>query len=329
MYGPDVDTRSWADGRIPEELLSGEGPRPLVWVQETTEKDVMPEVLPAADDAGLDRFGEPGPLIGVFGGGSDPSIPLTLNDDTDDFLTAEGGMNDSDLLLGDTDDRGDMAVVARPQFGGDRVVPGLMNGRERELRVEVDGQIPEAGLSDEKAGGDRPLVLPGADDAEPLTGKDGGRPEVLPGADDGDHWILKDEGEPLVLPGAAPDEVLIAKDGGGPEVLPAVDDVVTSAKAFDGPEVLPAMADDRVAPEVLPVMDDGFVLTDKVGELPPVMPTMDEFDVALLSLTEMQQARELMMALVRENPLDASRDSLTLLDDWSGVAPPSRDEVWA
>jgi len=162
---------------------------------------------------------------------------------------------------------------------------------------------------DEKAGGDRPLVLPGADD--------------------GDHWILKDEGEPLVLPGAAPDEVLIAKDGGGPEVLPAVDDVVTSAKAFDGPEVLPAMADDRVAPEVLPVMDDGFVLTDKVGELPPVMPTMDEFDVAILSLTEMQQARELMMALIRENPLDASRDSLTLLDDWSGVAQPSRDDVWA
>jgi len=329
MYGSDVDATAWADGRIPDELLSGEGPRPLVWVQETMEKDVMPEVLPAADDAGLDRFGEPGPLIGVFGGGSDPSIPLTLNDDTDDFLTAVGGMNDSDLLFSDLGDRVDVAAVARPQFNGDRVMPGLMNGGERELRIEADGWIPEAGLSDEKAGWDRPLVLLGADDAQPVTVKDGDQPEVLPGADDGDHWILKDEGEPLVLPGAAPDEVLIAKDGGGPEVLPAVDNVVTGAKAFDGPEVLPAMADDRVAPEVLPVMDDGFVLTDKVGELPPVMPAMDEFDVALLSLTEMQQARELMMALIRENPLDASRDSLTLLDDWSGVAPPSREEVWA
>jgi Ca2+-binding RTX toxin-like protein len=343
MYGPDVDASAWADGRIPEELLSGEGPRPLVWVQETTEKDVMPEVLPAADDAGLDRFGEPGPLIGVFGGGSDPSIPLTLDGDSEDFLTTVGGTNGGDLLTGDTGDRVDVAVVARPQFGGDRVVPGLMNGRERELRVESDGRMPEPVLPDEKAGGDRPLVLPGADDAEPLTVKDGGRPEVLPGADDGDYWILKDVGEPLVLPGAAPDEVLIAKDGGGPEVLPAVDDVVGGAKAFDGPEVLPAAPVDKFlveaevlpplpsdyfsaeVPEVLPALDDGFLVTGKLDDLPPVMPTlpdeMEGWDVAAVIRPSSET-----LALILEGAEHPYGQSLTLLDE--RPTAPSKSDAW-
>ena len=41
-----------------------------------------------------------------------------------------------------------------------------------------------------------------------------------------------------------------------------------------------------------------------------------------------EQARELMMALVRENPFNSFGDSLTLLDDWSGVAAPSKDDVF-
>ena len=59
MYGPDVDTRAWADGRIPEALLSGgvwSGERPLV-LPGPTEDDFLtakdgggPEVLPVAED---------------------------------------------------------------------------------------------------------------------------------------------------------------------------------------------------------------------------------------------------------------------------------------
>jgi Ca2+-binding RTX toxin-like protein len=67
MYGPDVDTRAWADGRIPEALLSGgawSGERPLVlpgpagddvliardgdgWVWKN---DDAPLILPGAED---------------------------------------------------------------------------------------------------------------------------------------------------------------------------------------------------------------------------------------------------------------------------------------
>jgi Ca2+-binding RTX toxin-like protein len=137
----------------------------------------------------------------------------------------------------------------------------------------------------------------------------GGNPVAAPAAD-----------VPQVLPAQAVDKASVE-----PEVLPIAPGDFAKE---NGAEVLPAMADEGVSPEVLPVMDDGFVLTGKFGELPPVMPIMDEFDVTLLSLTEMQQARELMMAQIRENPLDASRDSLILLDDWSGVAPPSRGEAW-
>jgi hypothetical protein len=218
-----------------------------------------------------------------------------------------------------------------------------MNGRERELRVESDGRMPEPVLPDEKAGGDRPLVLPGADDAEPLTVKDGGRPEVLPGADDGDYWILKDVGEPLVLPGAAPDEVLIAKDGGGPEVLPAVDDVVGGAKAFDGPEVLPAAPVDKFlveaevlpplpsdyfsaeVPEVLPALDDGFLVTGKLDDLPPVMPTlpdeMEGWDVAAVIRPSSET-----LALILEGAEHPYGQSLTLLDE--RPTAPSKSDAW-
>ena len=73
MYGPDVDTRAWADGRIPEALLSGgawSGERPLV-LPGPAGDDVLiardgggPEVLPAADDGdGWVRKNDDAPLI--------------------------------------------------------------------------------------------------------------------------------------------------------------------------------------------------------------------------------------------------------------------------
>ena len=58
MYGPDVDTRAWADGRIPEALLSGGeagGPRPLVLprADDTSYQGAkgsdQPEVLPGSE----------------------------------------------------------------------------------------------------------------------------------------------------------------------------------------------------------------------------------------------------------------------------------------
>ncbi len=95
------------------------------------------------------------------------------------------------------------------------------------------------------------------------------------------------------------------------------------------PQVLPARAADKdsgFSPEVLPAEDDGFVLTGKFDHLPPVMPAIDEAGPS--SRTEMEQTRELMMALIRENHLVNSSDSLTLAEGGSGVAPPSRGDVW-
>lgn len=59
MYGPDVDTRAWTDGRIPEALLSGgawDGERPLVLPGAAGDEFLIakdsdsPLVLPGADD---------------------------------------------------------------------------------------------------------------------------------------------------------------------------------------------------------------------------------------------------------------------------------------
>ncbi len=77
MYGPDVDTRAWVDGRIPEALLSGgawSGERPLVLPGPAGDDFVMardggrPEVLPGAEDVfvvGAKDFDRPEVLPGV------------------------------------------------------------------------------------------------------------------------------------------------------------------------------------------------------------------------------------------------------------------------
>jgi hypothetical protein len=61
MYGPDVDARAWADGRIPEALLSlgtSGDERPLVLpgpagdAPLTAKDGPKPEVLPLPDDGG-------------------------------------------------------------------------------------------------------------------------------------------------------------------------------------------------------------------------------------------------------------------------------------
>ena len=51
----------------------------------------------------------------------------------------------------------------------------------------------------------------------------------------------------------------------------------------------------------------------------------------LTSFPEPEMARELLLTLARENLLELnfSGDSFTLPDDWSGIASPSRADVWA
>ncbi len=119
-----------------------------------------------------------------------------------------------------------------------------------------------------------------------------------------------------------------------PQVFPAF----ASDKAAPEPEVLPTSSDDSFlflsskdqgSPEVLPGMDDSFVLTAKFEE-PPVMPAAEgEFDGVGL-VRDMAFARDLLLSLAREDPLNpnVSADGLTLFDDGSGIASPTRPDVW-
>ncbi len=66
---------------------------PQVWGQETGTKDLMPEVLPGADDDDRGGIGDARTGPGLFGGGADPWIPLTLDEAGDGFLTVTGDLN--------------------------------------------------------------------------------------------------------------------------------------------------------------------------------------------------------------------------------------------
>ena len=225
----------------------------------------------AASDHWVNRDVDPWLTVMDDGGilfDPDGSFDFGLSDADADVFVATGERADTPLVLpgetvvdrldistplGRLTDRDGMSAVESPRFGDERVMPSRINGPEREIRAEADGRMPEAGLSDEKAGADRPLVLPGADDTEPLSGKDGGRPEVLPGADDGDRWIWKDEGEPLVLPRADDTIFQAAKGFDQPEVLPGPDE--PAPFAFD-----PAILPDPWSGQMLTVDEQGVVV---------------------------------------------------------------------
>ena len=170
-------------------------------------------------------------------------------------------------------------------------------------------------------------------------------PQVLPGAPDD----MAEDGEAQVLPAATAD---LAKEG-DPQTLPGETAAVTAlvrdeigrmdfairdrdseerTSLFRDPAddgyLFVSMADGEL-PQFLPAVDDGFILTGEFDGLAPVMPTLtDDFDAGIPSLTEMEHARELLMSLVRENPLNAFGDSLTLQDDWSGTTTPSKGDIW-
>jgi hypothetical protein len=97
MYGPDVDTRAWADGQIPEALLSGGA-----WDEE------RPLVLPgpAGDDV----------LIAKDGGG--PEVLLAAGDG-DGWVWRN---DDAPLVLPGAED---VFVVSGKGFDGPEVLPGI------------------------------------------------------------------------------------------------------------------------------------------------------------------------------------------------------------
>ncbi len=190
----------------------------------------------------------------LYGGGGDDTITGGAGHDIidggagNDTVVVSGAFSDYRLLQSGDDyilkgpDGGDkLTNVETIRFGDGRVLElNRMYGPDVDTRAWADGRIPETLLSGEHVSGDQPLVLPGAQDPDPLIGKYGDRPEVLPRSDDSDHWVWKNKDAPLVLPGPEDEFVVNTKGFVGPEVLPGIDDSrPAGAKGFDQPEVLP------------------------------------------------------------------------------------------
>ena len=156
-----------------------------------------------------------------------------------------------------------------------------------------------------------------------------GEAQVLPAASDD----VAKEGGPQTLPGETAAFSPLVREGiGRMDFAIRNSDREETVSWFDDPAddgyLFVSMADGDL-PQVLPAVDDGFVLTAKFDETAPVMPTLtDAFDVGIHSITEMELARDLLVSLTWENSLNTSGDGLILLDDWSGIAPPSKDDVW-
>jgi hypothetical protein len=117
MYGPDIDTRAWADGRIPEALLSGgswSAERPLVLPGRAGD-DVLiakdgggPEVLPGADEGGGWAW-------------KDDDAPLVLPGAEDVFVVSAKAFDGHEVLPG-VDDWTSAGVKGSDRF---EVLPGL------------------------------------------------------------------------------------------------------------------------------------------------------------------------------------------------------------
>ncbi len=97
--GPDLGPQVWVQEAgtkdLMPEVLPGaddEEPDPQVWGQETGTKEPVPEVLPGADADDRGGIGDARTGPGLFGGGADPWIPLTLDEAGDGFVTVTGGL---------------------------------------------------------------------------------------------------------------------------------------------------------------------------------------------------------------------------------------------
>ena len=136
---------------------------------------------------------------------------------------------------------------------------------------------------------------------------------------------------PQVLPGATELTTPVRGEWTGADFTPPDGDVAQTVFLFDGPVddgylFVPGM--DTGSPEVLPAIDDDFILAAKF-EGPPVMPTPDaEFDVAGL-VKEIEFAQGLLFSGAGNSPNPhVSADGLTVYDDWSAFAAPTRHDVW-
>lgn len=264
-----------------------------------------------------------------------------------------GGAGDDTLIGGADDDTLD---------GGDGTDTAVYSGNRAAYTITVSGGVttvtgPEGTdtLSNVErlqfadtvtnAAGD-PLATPAAAEPQVLPAIAGekavGGFEVHPAA----LGDMAKEAGPEVLPSAPGD---MAKDS-GPQVLPVETDVFpTPVRAVPNPVSLegdfaatlsmfshPASMEGRrsvgvdpTSPEVLPIMDDDFVLMDKM-ESPPVLPPL-EGDVDTLGLVkDMDFALGLLQVPGVGNGSNPylSADGLTVYEDWSGLPDSTRNDVW-
>jgi serralysin len=103
---------------------------PQVWVLETHDKALMPEVLPGAGDEVRDGFWDITPLPGVFGGGADPWVPLTVDEAGDSFLTGPDHLSH--------DEAGPLVLPRQP---GDHSEPGELFTFTRLTRADHVARI--------------------------------------------------------------------------------------------------------------------------------------------------------------------------------------------
>jgi hypothetical protein len=273
------------------------------------------------------------------------SIENVIGSTHGDFIVGTGGANVIDGGTG-TDTvafSGNRAAYTISLAGGVTTITGP-DGTDSLTNVErlrfADGLFDISGNPVPASSAEAPQVLPALTDdkvpsgpevlpAAPVDTSKSGQAEVLPAmTDDGRKADFAQ-----VLPGEAIEVTMSGRDQlQRVDWAPRDGNTADTLFQFDGPAddgYLLAGLGEGTGPQVLPAMDDGFLLTAKFDSFPPVMPVLDSFDTGGVTVTEMEQARELMMALVRENPLDGFGDNLTLLDDWSGVTAPSRGDVWA
>ncbi len=160
----------------------------------------------------------------VFGGAGDDLITGGAGNDIidggagHDVVIVSGVAADYRLMMkGDTfilkgpDGRDSLTNVETIRFGDGRELElNRMYGAGLDATGWADGRIPEHLLSDGTPGGpligDRPEVMPGADDAGPVWSKGFDQPEVMPTAE-GDFVLTSGFEGPLVLPAVLDDRL--------------------------------------------------------------------------------------------------------------------------
>ncbi len=251
-------------------------------------------------------------VITVLGG-----VTTVTGPDGTDTVTNVERLQFADMV---TDAAGEPAAQPALAPAGPMVLPAMAADKSGD-GPEV---LPVATGETAKDGG--PRILPAAPGE---VDKDAG-PEVLPSAP-GD---MAKNAEPQTLPGETDVFPILGREQlTAGDFAPRDGDIAATLSLFgdiaadDG--YLFVAARDPDSPEVLPVMDDDFVLTGKF-ESPPVMPSLDgDFDGAAF-LKDMDFARGLLLSQTGENTNPyVSQDGLTLFDDWSGIASPTRSDVWS